>query len=225
MQYGVDVFHGTKRAENSPLGVGPMAMRVYTSPQDARVSGGQGTPSPRGGAAGRLCSARRPTLLAFLSIPPAAYRDACRSRQCARAHASGGQSPQRSADRSTRRPKATVPRRASSVPGCPRLGRGARPHPEHGGAPPIPPEAVASLLVVASRPRGSVPGQHATRPRLPPAVDQGGTSRSGPRRSACGWPSAFFAPSVNARHDTAGRALQCQGQALRVARKRRARQP
>ena len=48
------------------------------------------------------------------------------------------------------------------------------------GESPQPPRASLELLVVGSRSLGSVPGQHATPPRLPPSLDEGGTPARGP---------------------------------------------
>jgi hypothetical protein len=133
------------------------------------------------------------------------------------------QSPQQSADRSTRRhrrrchgerrPRRVAPASAGVPGGMPIMGES-----------PQPPRASLALLVVGSRPLGSVPGQHATR-LVSLLIEAGRSSRSGSRPSACVCPSSFFPPSVNARHSTAGRALQCQGQALRGPRKHRARPP
>ena len=144
------------------------------------------------------------------------------------------QSPQRSADRSTRRAGRWRLGRASSAPGCPRLGWGAWRHvyggdppspPSHGvipkppiyrGVPPNPP-TIAALLVVGSRPLRSVPEAVHQPPRLPPRSSRELHPARCPVPRPTADPLRSCPPSVHARHYTMGRALPCQGQALRCA--------
>ena len=124
------------------------------------------------------------------------------SYACLRAHASGTPSPQRSADRSTRCPRAAAPQRASSAPSCPRRALGClassgelgeRPqHPPprratraEGRRPRAPAQSVGRLRCGGAPFRHCAPAHPAPSPCSPPAQSVGHCAARGASAPVC----------------------------------------